>query len=64
LTVERQADGREPVAGKPVDVRRYRLKLQHKNGTYHGALSVDEAGRPVALEIEDNMGTVRYRRVE
>jgi len=64
LTVERQADDRETVAGRSVDVRRYRLKIQHKNGSYNGSLSVDAAGYPVTLEIENNMGIIRYRRIE
>jgi len=64
LTVERLADGHEPVSGKSVDVRRYRLKLKHKNGSFDGSFSVDAAGHPVVLEIENNMGTTRYQRVE
>ncbi|HEY8209964.1 MAG TPA: hypothetical protein VIG99_20905, partial [Myxococcaceae bacterium] len=64
LKIERQADGRETVAGQSVDVRRYRLKIEHKDASYDGSLSVDAGGYPVMLEIDNNLGPVRYQRVE
>ncbi|MBA2304942.1 MAG: amidohydrolase family protein [Acidobacteria bacterium] len=63
VEVERAPDAVADVAGRSVPIRVYRLETRRSNASFRGTLQIDADGWPAALEVEQQMGTLTYRRV-
>lgn len=63
VDVERASDGKADVAGRSVPVRVYRFDARRSNASFRTTLLLDADGWPAALDIEQQTGTLTYRRV-